>query len=207
MPETEQPGQAPGGTPPAPQQPPAASDPPGQESEETFDAERAKALISKLRSFERVSKDQAKELETLKAEQRKREEAELGEVERLKRKNAELEQKTQEREREVRDLRLRGAIERAARELSFADPQDAYDLLTARGALEFDEAGEPTNVNDALKALSVSKPYLLASGATEQPPRPRPLPTSPRAAPQPAPADLVALQEKQLRASGRYPRL
>jgi hypothetical protein len=206
MPETEQPGQAPGGTPPAPQTPPAASDPPA-EPDETFDAERAKALISKLRGFEKTAKDQAKELETLKAEKQKREEAELGEVERLKRKNAELEQRTQEREREVRDLRLRGSIERAARELAFADPQDAYDLLTARGALEFDEAGEPTNVNEALRDLSSAKPYLLTSGASTPAQPLRRLPPAAKSAAQPAPADLVAIREAELRKSGRYTRL
>jgi septal ring factor EnvC (AmiA/AmiB activator) len=170
MPEPQQPGQAPGDAEPQqPQPPPAAEGKDGQEAEDTFDAERAKALITKLRGFERQAKDQAKELETLKAEQKKREESELSELERSKRRIEELEQQTQEREREVRDLRLRGAIEREARELRFADPQDAHDLLLARNSLEFDEEGTPTNLPKALKALAESKPYLVSQA---QPPAP-----------------------------------
>jgi hypothetical protein len=56
--------------------------------EEPFDKDRAMSTIQKLREIEKKAKQDAKELEQLKAEKSKREEAELSETEKLKKQAA-----------------------------------------------------------------------------------------------------------------------
>lgn len=64
---------------------------PAQVPEEPFDKERAMATITKLREQEKEAKRIAKEFEQLKAEAKKREEAELSELERIRKQATELE--------------------------------------------------------------------------------------------------------------------
>lgn len=63
---------------------------PASEKEEEFDKERAMNTIRQLREIEKKAKADAKELEKLKAEEQKRKDAELSEVERLKKQADEL---------------------------------------------------------------------------------------------------------------------
>lgn len=203
MPDQSQPGQAPGEPQPTPPQTPPASDPPGQESDE-FDRERAMATIARLREFEKKAKTQERELESLKAKQKEREEAELGELERSKRRVAELEEAAKQSQAERRELRTRMAIEREAGRLGFRKVEYAHRLID-QDALEYDDEGTPSNVKELLEALAKDDPLLLAqSEQSDTPARPRALPSTPQAARQAAPADLVAQAEKQLRGTGRY---
>lgn len=55
---------------------------------------------------------------------------------------------------------LRYEIRDAARDLAFADPDDAYHLID-RDEIEFDDDGEPTNVAALVKALAEKKPHLI----------------------------------------------
>lgn len=80
-PKTAQPLDASANVPPAP---------PASEPEEAFDKERAMNTIRQLREVEKKAKADAKELEKLKAEEQKRKDAELTEVERLKKQADEL---------------------------------------------------------------------------------------------------------------------
>ena len=59
--------------------------------EEPFDKDRAMNTITKLREFEKNAKKELKELETLKAEKKQRDEAALSETERLQKQAKELE--------------------------------------------------------------------------------------------------------------------
>ncbi len=85
-PDDGEPAGAPPATPPAapPATPPAT--PP-----EPFDRDRAVATIQKLRGFERLSKDQAKELDDLRAKVKAAEDEKLSDTERLQKRVTELE--------------------------------------------------------------------------------------------------------------------
>lgn len=57
--------------------------------------------------------------------------------------------------------RLQTATVREAARLGFRDPADAYRLLDD-GSIEFDDAGQPTNVGKLLSGLLKDKPYLAS---------------------------------------------
>ncbi len=64
------------------------------------------------------------------------------------------------REAAERNRILRYEIRDAARDLAFADPDDAFHLID-RDAIEFNDDGEPTNVAALVKALADKKPHLV----------------------------------------------
>lgn len=63
---------------------------PASEQEEPFDKDRAMKTIQNLRAIEKQAKQDQKELETLRAEQKKRAEAEMTEAEKLRKQADEL---------------------------------------------------------------------------------------------------------------------
>ena len=63
---------------------------PASEVEEPFDKDRAMKTIEKLRAIEKQYKQEQKEFERLKAEEQKRQEAQMTEAERLKKQNEDL---------------------------------------------------------------------------------------------------------------------
>lgn len=83
---------------------------------------------------------------------------ELLETER--REKAERDQRIAEMESRERSRILRYEIRDVARDLSFADPDDAVHLID-RDAVEYDDDGEPTNVATLVKALAEKKPHLI----------------------------------------------
>lgn len=83
---------------------------------------------------------------------------ELLETER--REKAERDQRIADMEARERSRVLRYEIRDAARDLSFADPDDAYHLID-RDAVEYDDDGDPTNVARLVKALAEKKPHLV----------------------------------------------
>jgi hypothetical protein len=77
---------------------------------------------------------------------------------------------------QYRDRDLRFAVLSAATKLNVVDPEAAYALLN-KEALEFDDSGQPKNVEAAVKALITDKSYLVgkpaqvASGSATNPPK------------------------------------
>jgi uncharacterized protein (DUF885 family) len=90
------------------------------------------------------------------------EEKDLPEAERVSRRLTEYEERNRELEQRLRDTSLRSAVVGTASRLGFADPDDAVRLVD-RTSLEFDDAGEPKDVEKALKALLAAKPYLAST--------------------------------------------
>jgi len=183
--------------------PPAGAkteDPPkpkeGDGDGDDFDKPRALATIKKLRDQEKSLKDQLKELDTLKAEQKKRDDAEKSEAEKLKEQIAELERKATTAEQRLTDQRNRNALERAATKAGLADPDDVR-LLDAKD-FEHDTDGNLTNADELVKALLKAKPYLAAkTNGTGVPGTPRSNGTQTH-------EDRVDQARKELRASGQY---
>jgi len=140
----------------------------GQEPEaKTFDAE----YVAKLRKEAAEYRKKMRELEkALKA----KEEAELSEQEKLQRRLAEYEAKLADLERDRQERTLKYEVKLKASKLGVVDPDAAWKLLDP-AALEFDEDGNPTNIEDALKALIKEKPYLarepVPSVSPTNPPR------------------------------------
>ncbi len=200
-----------GGTPAEPNDQPQAGTPPPTPSAvpvasqadtaESISLEEAKKLRSEANSLRR-------RLNELEAKQKQEDDAKLSEHERLQKKVASLEAERQQHQTERRELLTRSAIERQARVLNIVDEDAAYRLLDL-GTLEFNDAGEPTNVEKALKKLIEAKPYLVAAdqstpGSRTPTQGTRALPQTPRPAAPATPVDLIAQQEQAFRESGQY---
>lgn len=150
------------------------SDSKGQESEESFDKDRALATIRKLRETERAAKAQAKEYEALKAKVQEHETAQLSEKEKADKRADEAEKKAQAAETRVKTVSLRASVERHAHKLNVIDDDAAYRLLDLT-AVEYDDNGEPQNVEALMKVLVKDRPYLVApEGKNGVPATPKP---------------------------------
>lgn len=64
-------------------------------------------------------------------------------------------------EAELQEARVRSSVVNEAAKMGFVDPSDAYHFIDV-AALEFSDAGQPTNVTEQLEALKEAKPYLFA---------------------------------------------
>lgn len=128
----------------------------GEEGQKALEAFKERA-----RQAERGQKEHQRELERLRGELKKRDDADLSETEKLRKQLADLEK---ERETIVRDRlaeRTRFTIEREAARMRFADPADAWSLID-QSRLDIDGNGNPTNVKELLGELVKTKPYLSA---------------------------------------------
>jgi hypothetical protein len=169
------------------------------DGEERFDAERAKALIAKLRAEAKTGKQTARELEAAKKKLREREEAELSETERLR---LEVEALKKDRERVVQErqvMRDEQAIFAAAVKHQAVKPQLIVRLIDI-GALEHDEDGKPVNAESLVKELLKDEPYLKGEPGTQG------VPGTPRASGQPGHEDRVKENREKLQSTGLYGR-
>lgn len=137
----------------------------GQESEqERFDAEYVRKLRAEAAEYRR-------KLRELEQTVRQHEEAKLSETERLQKRLAELEREQAQWQRERQERTLRYETMLAASKLGIVDPDVAYRLLDMT-ALEFDEDGRPTNLEQALRELLRTRPYLAGAASTVSPTNP-----------------------------------
>lgn len=66
-------------------------------------------------------------------------------------------------EQKAQAIALQLSVERQARKLGIVDEDAAFRLLDT-SAVEFDDAGTPTNVEALLKSLTEERPWLLSDG-------------------------------------------
>jgi hypothetical protein len=85
---------------------------------------------------------------------------------------AQLKATLTERERTQQEILVRSSVIAAAAAAGFHDPADAWNMLDKSG-LKVAEGGALDGLDDALKKLGDSKPYLLR-GAQETSPKPQP---------------------------------
>ena len=155
--------------PPAPPTPPAdppPADPPGDE----YDPARAKALIDKLRLAEKQGKTDAKALADATAKLAEIETAALSEQEKVTQERDNLKARATALEATNRENAVKLAVFSKQAEMGIADSDLALAMLD-RSAIEYDDAGQPTNVGDLLTALLDAKPIL--KGIPAKPPTPK----------------------------------
>ena len=176
-------------------------DPPhdGGDQGDDFDKDRALSTIRKLRDAEKNYKAQLKELESLKAEQRKREDAEKSETEKLRQQIADAERQRVAIETELQETRNRTAIERAAAKAGATDPEDIFRLIEVSD-FEHDDDGKLTNAEKLVADLLKKKPYLAGKPATTS----TGVPGTPRSTGQPGREDRVKAAEEKLIATRQY---
>lgn len=124
-----------------------------QAQPESISLEEAK----KLRSESKSLRDRLKAFEEA---DRKRQESELSETERLTKAKSDLEQKLADAQRTNQERTVRYATVAEAAKLGFSDPDDAVRLLD-QASIEFEDDGSPRNLAAQLGALAKAKPYLL----------------------------------------------
>lgn len=128
-----------------------------------------KALLTKLRQTERQSKQWRDEEKTLRAAAKKAadlearikeiEDSEKSELDRAKEQLAQFEQRQAAWDTERRETALQLAVHTLAPEVGLADAEIALALL-ARGDVEYDDLGKPSNLKDLLTELAERKPLL-----------------------------------------------
>jgi hypothetical protein len=132
---------------------------PVQEAEEErYDA----AYVRKLRA---EAAEYRRKLRELERELRRRDEEKLSETERMRMRLSELERELTQRELVLREHTLRYETMLRARELGIIDPDAAYRLLDL-SEVEYDESGQPTNIEKLLRELVRKRPYLVGHAAS-----------------------------------------
>lgn len=122
---------------------------------------QSRTAIGKLLSDLGVEK--VDDLKTTLQKAREREQAEMTEAQRLQAQLAEYQQKEQTWEQQRRDQALQIAVQTAATRLGIVDPDVALALI--QSSIEYDDAGQPKDVEKALNELLTQKPYLKAQPA------------------------------------------
>ena len=110
-----------------------------------------------------------KKLEALEKAEADRQQAQMSELEKAQARVAELEQRAAQAEADRKAALIRAAVIARAQAHGFREPDDALRFLDT-SAVEIAEDGQVANVDEVLKKLAKSKPYLLqptgAVGAT-----------------------------------------
>ena len=143
--------------------------------EDEFNKDRALETIRKQRESEKALAKQLKEakaaLEIFQADEKKRKDAELSELDKSKNRVAELETQLKEAQTMTQALRLRQEFAKAAARLkvAFADTQaedDAFELSDME-EVEIGADGKITGLDDAIKALQKTRPYLFKQAESD----------------------------------------
>jgi len=127
-----------------------------------------KSALDKERAANKGVAEKLKRLADLEAAEKKRKEAEMSELDKAKAKLAEAEQKLAQQTKEMNTFRIKHAVEITAGKLGFQNPEDAYQLADL-SAVEITDEGKVAGVEEALKALAKSRPYLLKASTTTHP--------------------------------------
>ena len=170
---------------------------PEEAEDEKFDAERAKALIAKLRLEAKSGK---KALSDAHKRLKEREDADLSETEKLRRELADLKLAREKDAMERQALRDEQAIYEAAVAHQAVKPRLLMRLID-RSEIEHDDDGKPTNAEALVKALLKDEPYLKGESG------PQGVPGSPKSAGQPGLQDRVKEAREKLQSTGQYNRL
>lgn len=128
----------------------------GSAGQKALETERAARQAS-----DNAAKAATRELERLRAELKKRDDADLSETEKLRKQLADAEAQRESLVKDRQSERTRFTIEREAARMRFADPADAFSLID-QTRIDFDGNGNPTNVAALLGDLVKAKPYLSA---------------------------------------------
>lgn len=138
---------------------PVADNAPKGKDGEPFDPERAQRTIDALRAEARDGKKAAKERDDALAKLKTIEDAQKSELEREQERARDLEAKVAAAEVKERETNLKLAVFEKANDLGIASPTLALRALD-RDAIEYDDQGQPTNLNETLGELLEREPIL-----------------------------------------------
>lgn len=163
-------------------QPPDKAQVQGQQDVlEDFDKERAMSTIKAQREAEqklaKELKDAKAALKAFQDEEQKRKDAELSELEKAQKRAAELEKSLKDAQTLAQTFRLQQSFRTVTAKLSlkFASDQaeeDAFELADLSD-VEIDADGKVKGLEEAIKGLHKSRPYLFAAEDTEPPGTPK----------------------------------
>lgn len=129
------------------------------------ESDAAEATSPHDRKLRSENQSLRKRLRDLEAQVKAREEAELSEQERMQRRMIELETQIETTRSKARDVALRAEIANRAATLGIVDV-DAASRLLDLDALEYDDDAEGwIGVDDALRALTQDRPWLISTAA------------------------------------------
>jgi hypothetical protein len=167
---------------------PAVEQPEQKPTETDADVRAELARTQKaLKDANREAAERRKKLEAFEAEETKRKEAELTEVQKLQKRLEESEAKAKAAAEEARKTRIENAIIAKARD-RFVDLEDV--VLKLRDGIQLDDDGKPVDLDKALDELAAAKPHWVKQAAApEKPKTPAINPTNPGAGGAPAKTD------------------
>lgn len=145
--------------------------------EAVAELERTRVALKEANKMTTAKRLRLEEFEKAELE---RQQAQMSDAEKAVAAQKKLQEELAARDAQIAALRqeaVRFQVQLTAQEMGLIDLDAAVRLLDA-DALEFDEAGKPTNVEKALKSLVAAKPYLVkpntaSPGLGTPPQRPR----------------------------------
>ncbi len=151
---------------PVPDPAPEPTPDPTPDAEDVFDKDRAMALISKLRPYEKAATVEKARADKLAAELKEIQDRDKSEEERRSERLAVLEAEKTGWDTERQAYALKVAVYSQATALGIADADLALAALD-RSKVEYDDSGSPSNIADVLLALLEAKPLLKAATAPQ----------------------------------------
>lgn len=132
----------------------------GDDDGKQWDHERGMATIVKLRDELKAAKAEGRRVAELEAKLTAIEDAEKTELQRAQDQLAAHEAEKKQWATERRDTLLKLAVHTKAAELGITSPTLALAALKDAGSVEYDDQGQPSNLDDALTALLEAEPAL-----------------------------------------------
>lgn len=152
-----------------------ASETPAASTEQEVQTVTVAQLQAELKNVQKALKDanreaaeRRKKLEAFEAEETKRKEAELTEVQKLQKRLEESEAKAKAAAEEARKTRIENAIIAKARD-RFVDLEDV--VLKLRDGIQLDDDGKPVDLDKALDELAAAKPHWVKQAAAPEKPK------------------------------------
>ena len=160
-------------TDPAPSNPQAGATAPSADGQHP-QAGEGQIDPGKIREIQRENQALRKRLAEIDEAARQAELAKLGETEKAKAEAAKHQQSLLELQQKHQALLVRSAIRDSAIAEKFRHPEDAYLHIMNSGELEFDEDGNPKNVDALVKKLANARADLLDTQTPAPQPAPQP---------------------------------
>lgn len=113
---------------------------------------------------QQIVRDARSEAAKYRTQVREYEQAQLTEQERMQQRIADLEAENERLSHTARDTLVRSEVTSVASRLGVIDPEAAYRLIDVE-QLSYDDDGNPTDVEAAVKELIQQRPYLAPNGS------------------------------------------
>lgn len=135
---------------------------PSSETQTTNEVEELRAALKRANA---ESAERRKRLEQLEADEKKRNDAQLTEVEKATKRADAAEARLAEQAKAMRERSIRHAVEIEASRAGFIAPDDAAVLADLSGVQYDETTGQVSGVDAAVKALAKAKPHLVKQSA------------------------------------------